>query len=96
MRHFDSEIKEMKNLFGRYEIPVTNIRSERAYVISMFAEELNKNLNGRKPLTNAFIAFKTSHLSVEDLKWLFYESKKAKNFGAFWWWSLKPQPEQIQ
>ena len=43
----------------------------------------------RKHLKPSFVAFKMSHLKVDDLWYFLGYCKEAKHFSKTWWWSLK-------
>ena len=60
-----------------------NIRSERALVLFDLIKEINKEREGTKykPVNPQFIAIKTSHLKLRDLKWLFQTCEKYKKEG---------------
>ena len=58
------------------------ICNERQAVLKMFVDKMPDT----KPV---LIAIKTAHLSISDLYWLNGECCKAKNFGAYFWWSIK-------
>lgn len=47
----------------------------------------------RKPPAPAFVAFKMSHLKVDDLWFFLGYCKEAKHFSKTWWFSLKEQPK---
>lgn len=71
-----------------YKLPEkSKITNERQLVIKDLLEGVNKT--SRKPFKPSFIAFKTSHLSLPDLKYLLRECEKARNFGAYFFYSLK-------
>lgn len=66
--------------------------SERADYVGKFTDRLNETRTGKfKPLRYAFIGMKLSHLSLQDLHYLWNRCEEAKNFSAYFWWSLKPQ-----
>lgn len=69
------------------------IRSNRAYVISLFVEKLQPMSGSSfKPIKPAFVAFKMSHMSVNEL-YEFYDAceKASCGFNKYWWWSLNPK-----
>ncbi len=72
--------------------PKTKINSKRAYTISLFVDELNRERR-LKPFAPSFIAFKLSHLSIPDLEYLYSICKDYKlrgnPFGKCFWGSLK-------
>lgn len=43
------------------------------------------------PLQARFVAFKMSHLTIQDMHYLWSVCKKAKNFSRSWWYELKPR-----
>lgn len=67
-------------------------RSERAEIIGKFTDTLNLERKGTKypPLTYQRIAVKLSHLSLQDLYYLWSTCVDAKNFSQFFWYTLKP------
>ena len=75
------------------EIKKTNIKSERAYYISLFLEKLNQSRLGTKykPLTARCIAVKVGHISTDDLAGFYYDCEKEKNFSKYFWWAIRAQ-----
>lgn len=69
------------------------IRSERDELIQKFTDRLNEGRvkDGFKPLTCRAVAVKLAHLPVNDLYFFFQQCNKARNFGAKFWWALKPK-----
>lgn len=63
--------------------------SERDFLIQSFTDALNRDLGGRKPYKPSTIAFKLSHLKIDDLRWFYHMCDKAPVFGRHFWWSLK-------
>jgi hypothetical protein len=75
---------------------------KRKDVIKEFVEKLNdeivsenqknKYVKGyvpRKEWKPAYIAFRLSHLKVDDLFYFLSVCKQAKSFGKCFWWNLK-------
>lgn len=60
----------MKSIREHLKTETTNIKSERAFIVSEFVKEINKNRlkTKYKPVTGRMIAIKTSHLSKEELR----------------------------
>ena len=86
----------------------TTIRSKRAYLLSQFVEEINKERpctyktkQGKKktakPVTGRFIAVTLSHLSEFDLEYFLSECKDYRNrngsFSKGFFGMLKPKQE---
>lgn len=66
--------------FTLKEVPKTNIRSKRAYILSQFLEELN--LNNPKPYKPSYIAFRLSHLKIHDMEATFSMCMDYKRRGG--------------
>lgn len=86
-------------LFQFSEKPKKKINSERAYVISMFVEELNKIAGTKykvgkewkivKEVKPAFVAWKLSHLKLVDLYSFLSQCRQAKIFSKCFYGCLK-------
>lgn len=64
----------------------TTIKSERAFILSQFVEEINKERENTKwkKVTGRAVAIKTSHISLHDLKYFYSTCKDYKNrHGSF-------------
>ena len=72
------------------------IRSERALLLSDFIKLINEERIGTKypPVNPKFIAIKTAHLKLNDLRWFFqecsrYKKEKKGSFSKCFYGSLK-------
>lgn len=104
---FSLNMEELKNLKDFLTLPEKpKFKSERAELVSQFVEALNKprqsfkpenkesSVKGYKPLSAAFIASKMAMAGLkttEDIRNFLSDCKKAKNFSAYWWWSMNPK-----
>lgn len=72
--------------------------SERAELIGYFTDMVNSYRKGTKykPLSYKAIAVKLSHLTVGDLYYLKSSGRDAKNWSAYFWWSIKPEKLSTQ
>lgn len=71
------------------------VRSPRAYAISLFVERLNSERGERKALSPSFIAFRMSHLDIEDLHGFYGQCEKADcGFSAKWWHELDTKKDR--
>ena len=83
--HIASLLPEIDNSLLR-----PKIKSQRAYVISLFVEKLNSERGDRKPLSPKLVALKMSHLDIEDLYFFLSKCEKAScGFSPAWWHDLK-------
>jgi hypothetical protein len=79
------------------ELMKTKMVNERQFVLSEIIEQLNVECAGiHKPYKPSMIGFKTSHLSVPDLRWLHqgalrYRKEGKGAYGKFLFGSLKPK-----
>lgn len=93
-RGFQNPLRGMEKL----ELPkkLNKSGSARAFLISQFLEELNKDRDGVrfKKLTPQGLGFKLAHIkTMEDLRWFWDEchqedwktKKKVFNSKLFWW-----------
>lgn len=70
---------------------------KRKDIVKMFVDKLNAQIEEenkyakvqRKLLQPSFVAFKMSHLKVNELWFFLDECKESKNFSSHWWWALK-------
>lgn len=96
-RGFQKPLKKMQPIERKWKENKSG--SARAYLISQFLEELNKDRDGVKfkKLAPQFLGFKLSHIKkLEDLRW-FWDSCRQEDkltgkkvFNAkFFWWKLK-------
>lgn len=90
----DSKPKSMNSLLSGFTIGKRKRMSERSLMVERFLNRLNADRKGTKykPLVASGLAFKLSHVHTRDLYHLWSECSRAKNFGAYFWWSLKPKP----
>jgi hypothetical protein len=72
------------------------IKSERAYVISLFVDRLNKERGNLKPLKPSFVAFKMSHLNISDLYFFLKTCEKGDSFSKVWWGALKTDRKTVE
>lgn len=94
-RGFQKPLKQMPLIDRKWKENKSG--SARAFLISQFLEELNKDRDGikYKKLTSGFLALKLSHIKkMEDLRWFWdychKEEKGKKVFKpALFWWKLK-------
>lgn len=63
--------------------------SERAELLKSFLEKLTDKQG--KPYRPAFIGMKLAHVKTPDLYFLLKECEKADNFGAMFWYLLRPK-----
>lgn len=92
-RGFQNPLRGME----RIELPkkINKSGSARAFLVSQFLEELNKDRDGVrfKKLTPQALGVKLAHLKLEDLRWFWDEchqedkmtKKKIFNSKKFWW-----------
>ena len=72
------------------------IKSQRAYCISLFVDRLNKERGYLKPLSAGFIAFRMSHMDIEDLYSFYKKCEDAScGFSPCWWSELKTDKESV-
>lgn len=84
-------IQHISGLFP--DLPESSIRpkikNSRQYVVSLFLEHLNTSRGNLKPLAASFVAFKMSHMTVEQLYGFLAQCEKSNSgFSKYWWWSL--------
>jgi len=73
------------------------IKNKRQYALSLFVERLNQERGNLKPLSPTFIAFKLSHLDVEDLHYFYKQCEQANcGFSKAWWGSLKTDRKPVE
>jgi hypothetical protein len=94
-------------LFNIDTVPTKKkINSERAYILSQFIERLNVNAGQKykvggvwkiqKEVKPSYIAFKVSHLSLQDLYYLLSTCKDSKSgFEKCFWGCLKLLPKTV-
>ena len=72
------------------------IASERAEMLKKFLDRLNPEriMSKRRAFDARFIAVKLAHIPTGDLYAFYQQCEKAKNFGAYFWWALKPQEKK--
>lgn len=88
---------EIKDIISKIDLTQkTQIRSERAYIVSQFLEEINKERLGTKykPMTGRGVAMKISHLKDNGILYYFLsECKDYKNrngsFSKYFFGALK-------
>ena len=49
----------------------------------------------RKPPAPSFVAFRMSHLKVDDLFYFYGYCREAKHFSKCWWFSLDTKKERV-
>lgn len=85
-------MEELSSVLRRRATVKTKITSERQEIVKMFLEKLNEDRGKLKLLTPAFISMKMADAGLksnQDLYQFYAECKERKNFGKYWWWSLK-------
>jgi hypothetical protein len=75
----------MKSISENLKIETTNLRSERAFVLSEFIKEINLDRVGTKykPVDVKGVAIKTSHLSLKDLRDFYHQCWRGKIEGKY-------------
>ncbi len=88
-------IEDCTNMdLSNYKIPEkSSVNSERAEILKIFVDRINSERKeaGYKKLPARVIAIKTSHLDLWDLKVFLGQCKEAKNFGAYFFFALRPR-----
>ena len=76
---------------SNYVLPKTKITNERQQLNSIAVERINRERIGTKykQLKPSAIAFKTSHLSMNDLRDFIYQCEKSPEFGRCFFGRLK-------
>lgn len=78
------------------EVLRPTIKSERAYLISLFLERLNQERGTLKPLTPSYVAFRLSHLKKDDLYFFLAQCEKAKcGFSKCFFGALKTDRKPV-
>jgi len=73
------------------------IKSERAYIISLFLEKINEERGTYKPMTAGALAFKLSHLKKDDLYFFYGQCEKANcGFSKCFWGALKTDRKPVE
>jgi hypothetical protein len=71
------------------------ITSERQLLIKDFMDRLNADARASKGKYKekpaSFYATKVAHLSTVQLREFYQDCSRARNFGAYFYWSLKPK-----
>lgn len=94
-RGLQNPLKQVATIERKLKINKSN--SARAFLISQFLEEINKDRDGvkYKKLTPQAIGVKLSHLKLEDLRWFWDacwqedKTRKKKFNSKYYWWKLK-------
>lgn len=81
----------MKPLTNFLQVLKPKAHSERAELLGELFIYLESEWRGLKPLTIKYLAFRTSHLEVKDLRYLLSISRDSRNFGKTFWGALKPR-----
>ncbi len=69
----------------------SNIKSERAYYISLFLERINEERKDTKwkLLSARAIANKVGHLKTPEIRDFYYQCEKARNFSEWFFGRLR-------
>lgn len=81
---------------SRFTVKENNRGSQRGDMLDKFLAKLNPSriAAGYKPLTHARLSMMLSHLHTDQLYPFYKDCQRAKNFSAYFHWSLKPQNRQ--
>lgn len=73
------------------------IRNSRQYIVSLFVERLNEKRDSfYRALKPSFVAFKMSHMRVDELYTFYDACLKKDNFSKYWWWSLNTKKHDFK
>lgn len=93
-RGFQEPLKGMEKIDRKWKEPKNKSGSARAFLISQFLEEVNKQRDGvkYKKLTPQFLGIKLAHLNYDDLRWYWDacwwedKEKRKKYFNVVYFW----------
>ena len=77
--------------FDNYQTKKSNIKSDRALIISEFLTKINEDRGKYPPVTVGRLAKMFAGVSTHDLRVFYHDCEYASNFSSYFWFKSNPK-----